>query len=120
VMHPISSGVRRQVVSAATAATMRDMLAGVVTHGTGTRAQVDGYSVAGKTGTAEKALKDRAGYSDDYTATFAGFVPAENPRLTIVVILDEPDEHLAGLTAAPVFSKVATGVLRALGVPRTK
>jgi cell division protein FtsI (penicillin-binding protein 3) len=120
VMRPFPSGVRRQVVSATTAKTMRDMLAGVVTQGTGTRAQVDGYSVAGKTGTAEKALKDRAGYSDDYTATFAGFVPAENPRLTIVVVLDEPDEHLAGLTAAPVFSDIATGALRALGVPQTK
>jgi len=120
VMHPISSGVRRQVVSATTAKTMRDMLAGVVTQGTGTRAQVDGYSVAGKTGTAEKALKDRAGYSNEYTATFAGFVPAENPRLTIVVVLDEPDEHLAGKTAAPVFSDIATGALRALGVPQTR
>ena len=120
VMHPIASGTRRQVLSATTAATMRDMLAGVVTQGTGTRAQVDGYSVAGKTGTAQKALVERSGYSDDYTATFAGFVPAENPKLTIVVILDEPDEHLAGLTAAPVFSKIATGALRALGVPQTK
>ena len=119
-IHPISPGVQRQVISATTAATMRDMLAGVVTQGTGTRAQVDGYSVAGKTGTAEKAWKDRRGYSDDYTATFAGFVPAQNPRLTIVVVLDEPDEHLAGLTAAPAFSKIATGALRALGVPKTK
>ena len=119
-IHPISPGLQRQVISATTAATMRDMLAGVVTQGTGTRAQVDGYSVAGKTGTAEKAWKDRRGYSDDYTATFAGFVPAQNPRLTIVVVLDEPDEHLAGLTAAPAFSEIATGALRALGVPKTK
>jgi cell division protein FtsI (penicillin-binding protein 3) len=65
-------------------------------------------------------LKDRAGYSNEYTATFAGFVPAENPRLTIVVVLDEPDEHLAGKTAAPVFSDIATGALRALGVPQTR
>ena len=120
VIHPISSGVQRQVVSATTAKTMRGMLAGVVTQGTGTRAQVDGYSVAGKTGTAQKPLTDRAGYSDAYTATFAGFVPAENPRFTIVVVLDEPDEYYAGRTAAPVFSKIATGALRAFGVPQTK
>ena len=120
VMHPNAPAVRRQVLSATTAKKMRDMLADVVTKGTGKRAQVDGYSVAGKTGTAQKAWKDRAGYSDNYTATFAGFVPAKNPRLTIVVVLDEPEEHLAGITAAPVFSKIATGALRALGVPQTK
>ena len=120
VMRPISSGVQRQVVSATTAKTMRGMLAGVVTQGTGTRAQVGGYSVAGKTGTARKPLTGRAGYSDAYTATFAGFVPAENPRFTIVVVLDEPDEYYAGRTAAPVFSKIATGALRAFGVPQTR
>ena len=103
---------------------MRDMLAGVVRDGTGQRAAVDGYSVAGKTGTAMKTWsnkgEDGVGYSDDYTSIFAGFVPAENPAITIVVILDEPDEHRAGRTAAPVFSEIATGALRTLRVPRAK
>ena len=64
--------------------------------------------------------EDGVGYSDDYTSIFAGFVPAENPAITIVVILDEPDEHRASLTAAPVFSEIATGALRTLRVPRAK
>ena len=64
--------------------------------------------------------EDGVGYSDDYTSIFAGFVPASDPAVTIVIVLDEPDEHLAGLTAAPVFSEIATGALRQLGIPETK
>ena len=124
VVHPIVNQDQRQVMRATTAEKMRDMLAGVVRDGTGQRAAVDGYSVAGKTGTAMKTWsnkgEDGVGYSDDYTSIFAGFVPAENPAITIVVILDEPDEHRAGRTAAPVFSEIATGALRTLRVPRAK
>ena len=124
VIHPIPPATQRQVIRATTAATMREMLTGVVTQGTGGPAKVVGYSVAGKTGTAMKTWsnkgEDGVGYSDDYTSIFAGFVPANDPAVTIVIVLDEPDEHLAGLTAAPVFSEIATVALRQLGIPETK
>ena len=64
--------------------------------------------------------EDGVGYSDDYTSIFAGFVPANDPAVTIVIVLDEPDEHLASKSAAPVFSKIATVALRQLGIPETK
>lgn len=121
-MHPAPPGDRRRVLSANTSAQVRAMLADVVTDGTGIRAAVDGFSAAGKTGTAQKALVDRPGYSETaYMATFAGFVPAQQPELTIVVTIDEPtEEHLAGLVAAPVFSDVAEYALRVMRVAPTE
>jgi cell division protein FtsI (penicillin-binding protein 3) len=94
---------RRRVVRSETAAELRSVLADVVTSGTGKRAAVRGYDVAGKTGTAQKPEKGH--YADNaYVASFAGFYPAKAPRLSILVILDEPLEQYGGLTAAPVFS----------------
>ena len=107
------------VLSATTAKQMRDMLEGVVMNGTGTRAAVNGYGVAGKTGTAEKP-KDGA-YCDCYTTIFAGFAPVADPRITVVVVLDEPEDQVgAGLIAAPLFSEIATKALGILGVPKTR
>lgn len=107
------------VLSATTAKQMRDMLEGVVMNGTGTRAAVNGYGVAGKTGTAEKP-KDGA-YCDCYTTIFAGFAPVADPRITVVVVLDEPEDQAgAGLIAAPLFSEIATKALGILGVPKTR
>ena len=94
---------RRRIVSSETAAEVRSILSDVVRVGTGKRAAVDGYVVAGKTGTAQKAEKGR--YSETaYVASFAGFYPANAPKLSILVILDEPFEEYGGLTAAPVFA----------------
>ena len=114
---PFDPGVR--AMSPETARQVTAMLEQVVSIGTGRRADVDGYIVAGKTGTAQKPLD--GGYSNDnYMSTFAGFVPANNPRLTIVVILDSAEIYLAGEVAAPLFSELAEYALRTLRVPPTE
>jgi cell division protein FtsI (penicillin-binding protein 3) len=89
----------------------------VTPAGTGSKAAVPGYRVAGKTGTAWKAVE--GGYSKDrYLAVFAGVVPASQPRLAIVVMIDEPGGSLyyGGDVSAPVFSAVASGALRLMAV----
>jgi len=102
---------QRQVVSPNTAATMRSMLKDVVASGTGTKAQIAGYDVAGKTGTARKPPYDKPPYK--YVASFAGFAPADSPRLSAIVVLDEPqNDYFGGSVAAPVFSRVMEYALR--------
>jgi len=96
------------------------MMESVVTEqgGTGYRAALVGYRVAGKTGTAWTA--DAGGYSSDrYKASFGGVVPASHPRLAAIVVIDEPGGKLVygGDVAAPVFANVMAGALRLLGVP---
>ena len=103
--------VLTRVIRPETAATMRKLLARVTEQGgTGRRAQVEGFSVAGKTGTAQKPI--RGGYSDtDHVASFVGFLPAENPELGIIVVVDEPQPiHTGGRVAAPVFGEIAAEV----------
>ena len=100
-----------------------DMLNSVVEAkgGTGTKAQVEGYHVAGKTGTVRKAVA--GGYATNaYMALFAGIAPASNPRLAIAVVIDDPkgDEYGGGSVAAPVFSQVMSRSLRLLNVPFDK
>jgi cell division protein FtsI (penicillin-binding protein 3) len=110
--------VGKRVLSAETATEIQKMLTGVVLNGTGKRAAVNGYAVAGKTGTAQKTRTGGFGYSDyAYTSTFAGFVPADSPAITIVVTLDEPVEYMAGLVAAPIFSDIARQVLQTQRIP---
>jgi cell division protein FtsI (penicillin-binding protein 3) len=108
----------QRVLSQKTAKTIRTMMETVISkEGTAYEARVDGYRVAGKTGTAKKAGPH--GYSaDSYFALFAGLAPASDPRLVIVVMIDEPSagQYYGGLVAAPVFSKVMGGALRLLGV----
>ena len=84
--------------------------------GTGTRAQVAGYKIAGKTGTTRKAVV--GGYGDDYIVSFAGVAPAKNPKLALVVVIDNPagDSYYGGLVAAPVFSKIMAKSLRVLNI----
>ena len=110
---------RRQVVSEATAATLKVMLEGVVVHGTGKAARMGGYSAAGKTGTAQKIDEASGRYSQTrYVASFAGFAPVENPEVACVVSLDEPvGAHLGGAVSAPVFARVVADALHVLGVP---
>ncbi|MGD8377220.1 MAG: penicillin-binding transpeptidase domain-containing protein, partial [Acidobacteriota bacterium] len=107
----------RRVISPATARTLNLLLEGVVGHGTGKHAAVPGYRVAGKTGTAQKA--DGAnGYGDRHVASFVGYVPARDPALAILIVLDSPrGPYHGGEIAAPVFPRVALPALRRLGVP---
>ena len=106
----------RQVVSPATSATMRSMLQDVVASGTGTQAQIPGYDVAGKTGTARKPPYDKPPYK--YVASFAGFAPAGSPRLAAIVVLDEPQgNYFGGQVAAPAFARIMEYALRLERVP---
>ncbi len=108
----------RRVLTAKTAAKVRLMLEQVVKKdGTAYLARIDGYRVAGKTGTVKKSVA--GGYSSDsYQAIFAGLAPASNPRLVAVVMIDEPsgERYYGGLVAGPVFSKVMGGALRLLNI----
>ncbi len=112
--------VGRQVFSAKVANAVKDMLELVVQPGgTALKAQVTGYRVAGKTGTAHKL--GAGGYEHDkYVGSFVGMVPASNPRLIMAVMIDEPSngEYYGGTVAAPVFSAVMNDVLRMLAVPQ--
>ncbi|MCC7536328.1 MAG: PASTA domain-containing protein [Deltaproteobacteria bacterium] len=112
--------VRRRVVPENVARLVSDMMTAVTgPNGTGIEAAIDGYLVAGKTGTAQKADDVAGGYDDTrWTSSFVGFVPADRPRLAIVVIVDEPAlARAGGSVAAPVFRRVAEAALRHLGVP---
>ncbi|MBK7976215.1 MAG: PASTA domain-containing protein [Deltaproteobacteria bacterium] len=108
-------------ISARTAARVTALLEGVVTaEGTGEAARLPGVRVAGKTGTAQKARVDGRGYDDErVVASFAGYVPADDPRLVIVVAVDEPTGPVTfgGLVAAPVFREIARRALPIVGVP---
>jgi cell division protein FtsI (penicillin-binding protein 3) len=111
---------RTRVVTEPIAQTLVSMLRGVVTDGgTGTLAGVRGYQVAGKTGTAQKPDPQRGGYSDSrYVASFVGFVPATDPRLVILVTVDEPRGSIwGGVVAAPAFQQIASFGLQYLEVP---
>jgi cell division protein FtsI (penicillin-binding protein 3) len=116
VFHPAQ---QRRVVSTLTAAQMKKMMEGVVLFGTGRRAILDGYTSAGKTGTAQKVDPSTHAYSrSKYVASFAGFAPVNNPAVTIVVILDSAvGLHQGGQIAAPVFQRVAQQVLAYMNVP---
>lgn len=112
--------VRRRVVSPATARTLTTILEGVVTSGTGTKAAIPGFRVAGKTGTAQKVDPRTGAYSSALSiGSFVGFVPADSPRLAMIVVIDEPQgEAWGGVVAAPVFRRVGEQVLTYMGVPR--
>ena len=118
-LHDRRSAEERRVMPARVAEQVRDMLeAAAGADGTAPQAAVAGYRVAGKTGTVRKSVA--GGYSDDrYRAVFAGMVPASNPRLVMVVVVDEPSagQYYGGQVAAPVFSKVMAGTLRLMAIP---
>ena len=114
--------VVRRTISAETAATLTGIMEGVVAdpHGTATRAQMTGYTIAGKTGTAAKLVNGR--YSTtDYNASFVGFVPSRNPAVAIIVVTDTPHVYpnTGGWVSAPVFKKIAEATLQYLGVGPT-
>ena len=116
-VHPAKAPATHRVVSEATAAQVSSMLAGAVEVGTGTAARIQGYTVAGKTGTARKPSETKAGYSDTYMASFAGFLPAESPRLSAIVVLDEPTPYYGGVVSAPVFAALGNFGIRHFGIP---
>jgi cell division protein FtsI (penicillin-binding protein 3) len=107
-----------QAISPDTARAVRHMLElATQAGGTAPRAQISGYRVAGKTGTAHK-LEGKTYARDKYVSSFVGFAPASNPRLIIAVMIDEPiGAHYGGAVAAPVFAEVMAGALRLLAVP---
>jgi cell division protein FtsI (penicillin-binding protein 3) len=107
----------RRVVSTRTAEQLNEMMRKVVAEGTGTKAAIPGYSVAGKTGTARKPLEGARGYSGQYVASFVGYVPADAPRLAAAVVLDEPIPIYGGQVAAPVFSRIMQYALRLDRIP---
>lgn len=116
--HPQEAGP--PVVRAETARTMRRLLAGVTRPGgTGRRAAVEGYAIAGKTGTAQKVLPG-GGYADKLNiASFVGFFPAENPVVTVLVSVDEPKGELrtGGSVAGPIFKEIAEHTISYYGIP---
>jgi cell division protein FtsI/penicillin-binding protein 2 len=109
---------QRRVLSAETAIALRGMLEGVTLNGTAKKAQLDGYSAAGKTGTAQKIdPKTRSYSSTKFVGSFVGFAPVSNPQVVIIVVIDEPaGAYHGGDVAAPIFREVAEQVLPMLGV----
>jgi len=107
------------VISKQTSAQLRDMLKGVLAPGgTASEVSVPGYTLAGKTGTAQVAVN--GGYSDtQFVASFVGFAPADNPRLLAAVVVDEPSlgSYYGGTVAAPAFGEIAKFALPYLKIP---
>lgn len=118
--HDLPAQRGRRVVSEKTASELNEMLRGVVTGGTGTKAQISGYTVAGKTGTSRKPPYEP---TPRYMASFGGFAPAEAPRLSAIVVIDQPgtsnEEYFGGDVAAPLFSRIMQYALRLERVPPT-
>lgn len=112
---PAAPSSKRRVLKGRVARTVTGILSDVVSKGTGLLAQIPGYEVAGKTGTAQKVLEE-GGYGDDYFASFAGYAPAKRPEVAAIVILDSPTPIYGGMTAAPTFTIIMERALRELAV----
>ena len=115
----VPARVVRRTVSPETAAELTAIMEDVVVRGTAKSAQIEGYTIAGKTGTAAKLVGGRYSRSE-YNASFVGFLPSRNPVLAIIVVIDSPHAagYYGGVVAAPVFRRIAEGALRQLGVPQ--
>jgi cell division protein FtsI (penicillin-binding protein 3) len=116
----VAPRVLRKTVSPETLSELRTMMEGVVERGTAKSAQIDGYTIAGKTGTASKLVNGHYSRSE-YNASFVGFVPSRQPALTIIVVIDSPHGrgYTGGVVAAPIFKRIAEASLRQLGVAPT-
>jgi cell division protein FtsI (penicillin-binding protein 3) len=110
----------RRTISPATAAELTAIMEQVVERGTAKTAQIDGYTIAGKTGTAQKLVDGRYSRSD-YYASFVGFVPSRRPAITVLVVIDSPHAkgYFGGTVAAPVFKRITEASLRYLGIAPT-
>jgi cell division protein FtsI (penicillin-binding protein 3) len=116
-LEPSEAAPTRRVVSAETARMVTRMLAYAVQDGTGTNAQIPGYQVAGKTGTARIPTGDGSGYLEgQYIASFIGYLPAGDPEVVVAAILDRPAAVYGGLAAAPLFKRVALAAIARLGI----
>jgi cell division protein FtsI (penicillin-binding protein 3) len=107
----------QQAITADTAATLTTIMEQVVERGTGRAAQIPGYTIAGKTGTAAKLVNGRY-QTSDYNASFVGFIPSRNPALTILVVIDSPHGrgNTGGVVSAPVFKRIAEAAVTYLGI----
>lgn len=111
------SGATKRVIPTKVARTVRKMLADAVAEGTGTKAQIEGYEVAGKTGTAQKVASDGTYSESAYVASFVGMVPADHPRLVVLVSVDEPTTSIyGGDIAAPAVQKIMRFALQRLEI----
>lgn len=117
---PVATRVIRKTISPETAMELTSIMEAVVDRGTAKAAQVEGYTIAGKTGTASKLVDGRYSRSD-YNASFVGFVPSRQPALTVIVVIDSPHAgpYAGGAVAAPIFKRIAEASLRHLGIPPT-
>lgn len=112
--------VKRQVISETTAQQMSDILVGVVDSGTGHLAKIPGVEVAGKTGTAQKVDPETGEYSKtDYIASFAAYAPADDPKISVLIVIDTPqgESHQGGVLAAPSAKAIIEGALNYYGIP---
>ena len=119
----VQPSVKRRIVSADTAAAMTSIMEGVVSaeKGTAHAAQISGFTIAGKTGTAAKLVNGRYSHTE-YNASFVGFVPSRDPAVAIVVVVDSPhgpNRYFGGTVSAPIFKRIAESTLRYLGVGQT-
>ena len=115
---PVPRKVVGPTLTKEVSAELTAMMEAVVERGTGTRAQVAGFTVAGKTGTAQKLVDGKYSHSL-FNASFVGFIPSRAPKFAIVVVIDSPNDHYGGLAAAPVFQAIGAAALRHQGVPPT-
>jgi cell division protein FtsI/penicillin-binding protein 2 len=118
----LSSWANKRAISEETAANVRNILLSVVASGTGMTAQIPGYNLYGKTGTAQKYDRDAKKYlTTAHIASFAGVVENEGPLFSMIVVIDDPKGHYYGSqVAAPVFREIAKKILRYLCVPPAK
>jgi cell division protein FtsI (penicillin-binding protein 3) len=118
--YAVQPKVVRRTISADTAAAMTAIMEGVVERGTATRAQIPGYTIAGKTGTSAKLINGHYSTSD-WNASFVGFLPSRNPKVAIIVVTDSPHTqgHTGGLVSAPVWRRIAEPTLQYLGIGPT-
>jgi cell division protein FtsI/penicillin-binding protein 2 len=110
--------IRKRVLSMETTQQLKDMLTSVITAGTGKEAQLEGFTAAGKTGTAQKIEANGRYSHSKFISSFVGFAPLENPAIAVVVTVDEPrGQYYGGQVAAPVFRNIAEKTLRYLSIP---
>jgi membrane peptidoglycan carboxypeptidase len=117
---PVTPKVIRKTVSPSTIAELRTIMEGVVDRGTAKSAQIPGYTIAGKTGTASKIIDGHYSKSE-YNASFVGFIPSRQPALTVIVVIDSPhgNGYTGGVVAGPIFKRIAEASMRQLGIGPT-
>ncbi len=120
VRQPVAPQALRRTVTADTAATLTTIMEGVVDRGTAKTARIEGYTIAGKTGTAAK-LVDGQYSKSQYMSSFVGFFPSRKPMLTVLIVIDTPRNgaYFGGTVSGPVFKRIAEVAIRHVGIPRS-